>query len=79
MKNKQKFEVAYIATGVYRTPGYKSKEYSTLGGFKRGLIANGCPYKVDSNGLFYDVDGGKLKRRQWNKHGISYTATIELK
>lgn len=75
---KTQFEYATISTGTYNTPGYNSKEYTTLAGFKRGLKSSNCPYEIDENGLFNDVEG-KLKRRQWNYAGQQFTANIEVK
>jgi hypothetical protein len=72
-----KFQFATISTGSYNTAGYSKKEYSTLVGFKKGLKANNCPFEVDDDGLFADVDN-RLKRRQWNYAGQQFTATVEI-
>ena len=76
-KVESKFHVAYISTGIYKTQSYKTKEYSTLSGFKRGLKANHCPFDVDDDGLFTDLEG-KMKVRQWNYAGQQFTATVEI-
>ena len=70
-----KFQLATISTGSYNTAGYSKKEYSTLAGFKKGLKANNCPFEVDNDGLFSDVDG-RLKKRQWNYTGKQFTANL---
>jgi hypothetical protein len=72
-----KFQFALISTGSYNTAGYTKKEYSTLASFKRGLKSNNCPFEVDNDGLFADVDG-RLKRRQWNYAGQQFTANVEI-
>jgi hypothetical protein len=69
------FTTATISKGTYNTKGYSSKEYRTLAGLKKGLKANNCPFEVDNNGLFSDVDG-KLSRRQWNYAGQQFTASV---
>jgi len=69
------FTTATISTGTYSTKGYSSKEYSTLAGFKRGLKANNCPFEVNNDGLFADVDD-RLNRRQWNYAGQQFTVSV---
>ena len=69
------FTTATISTGTYNTANYSAKEYTTLAGFKRGLKAKKCPFEVDNDGLFADVDG-KLSRRQWNYAGQQFTASV---
>lgn len=76
-KVESKFQVARISTGTYKTQGYKSKEYNTLSGFKRGLKANHCPFDVNNDGYFYDLDG-IMSARQWNYAGQQFTAMVEI-
>lgn len=63
-----------ITIGTYNTKYYSCKEYNTLSGFKRGLKAANCPFEVDKDGLFTDINGGKLNTRNWNYRGLKYTA-----
>ena len=67
-----KFQFATISSNNLK------KEYGTLSGFKRGLKANNCPFEVDNDGLFNDIDG-KLKRRQWSIAGRQFAANVEIK
>jgi len=76
MKNS-KFQFATISTGTYNTSDYSKKVYNTLTGFRKGLKANSCPFEVDDDGLFSDIDG-KLKSRQWSIGSKIITANIEL-
>lgn len=69
------FTTATISTGTYNTKGYSGKEYNSLSSFKRGLKANNCPFEVDNEGLFADVNG-RLSRRQWNYNGKQFIAKI---
>ena len=70
-----KFIVARISKGVYNTKDYESTDYLSITCFKKGLKEYKCPFRVDKNGLFKDIEGS-LSRREWNVDGIKYTASV---
>lgn len=77
METKSKFKVAWIVARTHKTKVYKSKKYSTLSGFKRGLKANHCPFNVDNDGYFYGSEG-IMSSRQWDYHTQQFTAAVEI-